>query len=291
MTTRHDNKGLRKLCEHPRRQWAKCEHPWHFNFKPRGGRPYRFSLDTHLGRHIDSKSEAEDEAAKIRMSIKAGTFGHATPRNEMTLRQLADTYLERYVAVDHANTAQEFRYSLGTICRTVVRRPTSGSAPLGDWRVADIVTDTIERFRETRLAQKTGVVGVNRNVRQLRAVFNWAIRVGYCETTPFKRGSEPVVKLAQEAKRSRRLHDGEEAALFAICAAHLRAVIDAALETGMRLGEILSLQWEQVEGLRIAASTITWLAKAEIFLPKEKTKTKRDRRIPISASSAESVGR
>ena len=33
MTTRHHNDGLRKICGCPRRQWAKCRHPWHFSFK------------------------------------------------------------------------------------------------------------------------------------------------------------------------------------------------------------------------------------------------------------------
>ena len=128
---RHANNGLRKLCEHPRRRWATCDHPWHFSFKWKDTH-YRFSLDKHLDKHVDSKSDAEDEAAKIRMAIKAGAFGQPAAREDMTLRQLADTYLERYVDVDHAATANGFRYALGTICRTVIQRPTGGSTALGD---------------------------------------------------------------------------------------------------------------------------------------------------------------
>lgn len=45
MSTRHHNDGLRKLCTCARRNWPKCSHPWHFNFKPRGGQAWRFSLD------------------------------------------------------------------------------------------------------------------------------------------------------------------------------------------------------------------------------------------------------
>ena len=56
--------------------------------------------------------------------------------------------------------------------------------------------------------------------------------------------------------------------------AHLYAVVQAALETGMRRGEILSLQWWQVR----------FEPKAEIFLPAAKTKTKADRKIPISST-------
>ncbi len=52
----------------------------------------------------------------------------------------------------------------------------------------------------------------------------------------------------------------------------LEDVITAALETGCRKGELLSLQWQQVR----------FSPRAELFLPAQKTKVKRDRRIPIS---------
>ena len=41
------NFGVRKVCACPRRQQAKCPHPWHFNFTWKG-RAYRFSLDRPL---------------------------------------------------------------------------------------------------------------------------------------------------------------------------------------------------------------------------------------------------
>ena len=51
----------------------------------------------------------------------------------------------------------------------------------------------------------------------------------------------------------------------------------------MRRGEIASLQWKQVEGVTLKGSTITWAPKASLMLPFGKTKTRRDRRIPISS--------
>jgi hypothetical protein len=166
MKARHTNHGLRKVCGCPRRAWAKCPHGWHFSFKWAGVH-HRFSLDRHLGRHVDSKNGeggAEDEAAKIRIAIKAGKFGQPQAREEMTLRQLADTYLDRYVKVERAATAGAFTLALTTICGTVLPRPTGGSVAFGAWRLTDIVTDTIERYREVRRGQGTGVVGVNRHL-------------------------------------------------------------------------------------------------------------------------------
>jgi len=284
MTDRHANKGLRKICTCARRTWSKCAHSWYLNFKPRGGKAYRLSLDKYLGKHIDSKTKAEIEAEKIRTAIRAGGFGQPAPRQEMTLRQIADTYLERYVAVERAATAVAFTGALATICRTVVPRPTGESAPFGDWRLADVVTDTIERFREVRRGQGLGVVGTNRLLEHARALYNWSLRTGYVEWSPFTRAGQAVVKLSDEHGRSRRLDadTDEEAKLLAACTPHVRAVVEAALETGMRRGEILSLQWHQVEGLKVDGSTLTWAPRAEIVLPWTKTKTRRDRRIPIS---------
>ena len=194
---RQTHHGLYKRCDCQRRTWAKCPHGWHFAFKSRDVH-YRFSLDRQLGHHVDNKTEAEKEADTLRIAIREGRFGQPAPRQEMTLRHLADIYLERYVKVERASTIYAFTWALNTICRTVVPHPTGGRTPIGDWRLTDIVTDTIERFREVRRSQGTGAVGVNRNLASLRAVFNWALRTGYVDTSPFKRASEAVVKRSAE---------------------------------------------------------------------------------------------
>lgn len=282
--TRHRNDGVYKRCDCPRRTWPKCPHGWHFAFKWADVH-HRFSLDRHLNKHIDNKTDAETEAEKIRIAIREGRFGQPAPRQEMTLRELADIYLERYVAVTHASTARAFRYAVDTICRTMVPHGASGARALGLWRLTDIVTDTIERFREVRLGE-TGQTGVNRNLQSLRALYNWSVRVGYLKDSPFKRNSEPVIAIAKrdETKRTRRLNadTDEETRVLGACGAHLRAIVECALETGMRRGEILSLQWWQVEGQRVERRSVVWAPKAELLLPAAKTKTKSDRRVPVS---------
>jgi hypothetical protein len=71
--TKHRNRGLRKRCECPRKNWAKCSHPWHFNFKWKGEH-YRFSLDREVGHPVTSKTEAEQEADRLRTAIREGRF-------------------------------------------------------------------------------------------------------------------------------------------------------------------------------------------------------------------------
>ena len=243
---RQHNGGLSKICTCPQKRWPKCRHSWHFSFKW-DDHHYRFSLDRHLGRHLDSKTDAEREAAQIRSAIQQGRFGRPAPNEAMTLQRLAGLYLERFVRVEHADP-QEYVYKFNAICQTALPYPTGGQHPFGDWRVTDIATDVILRFREHQVAEGGGRVGVNRHVRALRELFNWALRAGYVESSPFKKNGVSVIKLWKEPGRSRRLNADidEEARLLAACGLHLRAVVEAALETAMRKSEILSLTWAHV---------------------------------------------
>jgi integrase len=110
-------------------------------------------------------------------------------------------------------------------------------------------------------------------------VCNWAIAEGFLKESPFKRGSVNVVKLSPgvEAPRTRRLDDSHiERRLIQHADPHLRAVLVAALSTGCRIGELLSLQWGQVR--RDDAGEARWLV-----LPADKTKTGEARVLPIGA--------
>jgi integrase len=198
--------------------------------------------------------------------------------------RVLDTYNKRYVQLERADALGNAKYQISTIKRTNLERPDGQRHAFGDWFVTDVTTDTIERYREVRRQQAVykdskgadrisgGLVAVNRDLSFLRGCWNWAIRVGYLDKTPFKRGSEAVVRLSREPSRSRRLEKDEAERLLAACGSHLRSITEAALESGARKGELLSLQWWQVrEGTR-----------PELFFPAAKTKARRDRCVPIS---------
>ena len=229
MTTRHHNDGLRKLCGCSRRQWPKCPHPWHFNFRWQG-ETYRFSLDKQLGRHLGTRTEAKSEAETIRSAIRDGTFRDGGPvLATLTVGELLAQYHLRDLKKRRPKTADADLGPIALITRVVIPLPTTGERPFGAWAVADVTTDTIERFREVRLEAGGGAVAVNRNLALLRSAWNWAIRVGYVDLTPFKRGTEAVVKLTKELPRSRRLEAGEQGALLALCGSHLRSVVKGCL--------------------------------------------------------------
>jgi integrase len=130
-----------------------------------------------------------------------------------------------------------------------------------------------------------GETGINRTLEMLRHLFSWAVRHDYREhETPFRRKGEPDVELSKEQARHRRLHAGEEAKLTMAAGEHLRACIDAVLETGMRRGEVLGLQWQDVR--------CNSKGKAEwVVLRPETTKTDRTRTIPVSERLAKLLKR
>src|SRR5687768_5934148 len=94
--------GLRKVCGCRPATWTKCPHPWHFAFKWQGVH-HRYSLDRLLPKPVRLKTEAEQEATRIRAEIQAGTFkapGTVVPvvssaapvLPTLTVRQLLENY-------------------------------------------------------------------------------------------------------------------------------------------------------------------------------------------------------
>ncbi len=296
--TRNQDDGLRKLCDCARRTWAKCGHPWHFDYKWNGER-YRFTLDRIVGRlvkdakgkwhrdrgtlgeKITSKTAAEQEQERLRIAIREGTLQKAPEvapqRDTLTLAQLLETYRKDYIAVQRPGTHDKkgeagvnIRSQLALINGLELERLDGERRAFGQWLVADLTNATIAQFQRLRLAR--GKTAANRDLALLRHMFRWAIAQDHIDRTPFKKSGEVVIKLSQELHRRRRLQAGEADRLLAACGPHLRALVEAAIETGCRRGELLSLQWRQVR----------FEPKAEIFLSAQKTKTKRDRIVPMS---------
>ncbi|HVL66546.1 MAG TPA: site-specific integrase [Vicinamibacterales bacterium] len=285
--------GLRKICGCARRSWAKCPHPWYFDFKWNGER-YRFSLDRRVGRlvkdatgkwrrdraslgdRITNKTEAADERDRLRAEIRKGTIQEPAAsdkpqRETLTLEQLMSTYRKHYVQINRLRTLKNTEYQANLILRTELQRLDGTLRPFGQWLVADITADTIEQFQRVRLAR--GIAAANRDLSLLRAMFSWAVRRDHLDRTPFKKGTEVVVRLSKETQRHRRLQAGEAERLLEACGPRLRPLVEAAIESGCRKGELLSLQWHQVR----------FEPRAEIFLPAGKTKTKADRTVPMSS--------
>ncbi len=123
---------------------------------------------------------------------------------------------------------------------------------------------------------RAGEIGINRNLEFIRRLFNWANTKGlYERENPFHRFGRRVIKMARQQPRTRRLQPGEEERLLTAASVHLRHLIAAALDTGCRRGELLSVQWRHV------AVNEDGEPRA-LVLPAHMMKTDRGRSVPIS---------
>ena len=266
---RQRNDGIRKVCRCPRRSWSKCPHPWHFSYKW-DGTHYRFSLDRHLGRRVESKTEAKAEAERLKGEIRAGRFGPQAVPDRMRLCDLLDQYHAQHVEPHRPTTAKDERYRINFTTRTLIPRPNGSRVAFGGLDARELTTGDVELFIADRLkngkGSARGRVSINRNLALLRAAYNWGIRKDYVERTPFKVGTVSAIRFFRETPRQRRLESGEEERLLAACSPHLRSVLVAALETCCRIGELLSLQCVRCAGSRTKS----------ISLPRRRKHTEHD---------------
>ena len=74
-------------------------------------------------------------------------------------------------------------------------------------------------------------------------MMNWAVGHEYIDRTPFRRGTETLIrKLREDNQRRRRISEDEEARLVAVAPLFVRSMLIAALDMGMRQGEMLALR-------------------------------------------------
>jgi integrase len=255
---RHSDTGnVKKICGCVK--WKECAHPWYVDFQEgkevvdgkMRHRALRKKLGPLVGREPLDFADAKAEARRAIVAWKDGRDATALlPGDVVTLATLLEKYGERPGGASRDS---------GPIVKAIVN-----GRKLGEWRADVITRDMIEAFRRDR-----PTIAGNRDLALLRAAFNWAVLGGLVPATPFKVGTVSAIKLAREESRTRRLEPGEETRLLESARGGTRDLIIAALETGCRRGELLSLQWSQVRG--------------DLFLPAGKTKAKKPRRVPISS--------
>ena len=266
---RQRNHGLRKRCGCPRAKWPKCSHGWHFNFRWKGVN-HRLSLDRECSRHIQTKTEAQQEADRLRLAIREGRYGDSSrlaSLDNLTFADFAKVWEERR-GRELAN-AYDNKHRLKKVC--AFRLP--GETTFGQKPLASVTTDDIEAYRDYRKAQGLSAVTVNHDLRLLRKMFNWGLGKGYLEVTPFKRGTVTVIQLERETARSRRFQaEDDENRLLEAANEQLHGVLVALLDTACRPGEILSLQWRDVN-----------MERRELTVQAAKSKTRTGRIIPISS--------
>ena len=152
---------------------------------------------------------------------------------------------------------------------------------LGEWPLGSITDDTLEAFFGSLSAFAASTR--NQYVQLLKASFRWAAKKGYLFRSPLS--DDSALKRTKVAQRRRRLPLEEEKALLEAAGAltrgagpRLQWLIIAAIETGCRRGELLALQWADVN-----LSKRTLLVRATEAGAR---KTRQSRLLPMSSRLA-----
>lgn len=123
-------------------------------------------------------------------------------------------------------------------------------------------------YRAYRHRQKTiSETTVNRDLEAARRIFSWAVDAGILPRNPFMR----VPMIRERRKRRSVMSVVEEDLLLGACSPHLRFMVIAALDSGMRRGELLHQRWEDID-----------FPRRLLFVTHSKTPEGECREIPLS---------
>jgi len=276
---------VRKRCDCAAARQPKCEHPWYLLEHPWGGQRYAPNLTRHARvvahRELADKTDAEDYARDLINAIHAGTYREAkgytppkaTPPPTVKTGATLDTVIEAFDAAmiepdrkKRPNSKVNDRANLRRLGNIEV-----DGERLGDKVMAEIVIDDliVVRAECDELAYSTW----NKLRTNIGQVWAWALWKGHLQRTDAegRRVNDNILvtspksllekiarsKAAQrverfegtlwddilEAARELRVDDG----------GRFRDLLIALMETGARVGELLALQWKDVN---LAARTI-----------------------------------
>jgi integrase len=200
------------------------------------------------------KKEAEAELAKRVSLIAEGRYLDVKKDLKITLGELVKKYLENYQHSIKEHYCQNFKDYFGE------------STLLG--RIKYVHLETYRnhlRRKPTKYGKPRKDATVNREMSCLHHLFSKAFEWEMVEQSPFERGKSLMLK--ENNERVRFLNEAEIQSLLKHSPDYLRNIIICAINTGMRRGEILSLQWHQIKGE---------------FIYLRRTKTKEKREIPIN---------
>ena len=210
-----------------------------------------------------AKQDAHKWARETERLIEVGQFVDTTEANKTTLKTLLERY-EREVVPKKRTTGD--KYLISNIMKH----------SFVDKVLSHITSSDIAEFRDKRLNVVSGS-SVNRELSIVsdcikRAINEWGC---YIRENPVK----PSLRCEENPSRTRRLDIGEYEKLMTACKksrAFWCPIIDFAIHSAMRRGELLRLTWQMVH-----------LDKKYITLPPEITKTNKVRNVPLQLRAIE----
>ncbi len=216
---------------------------WYADFRVRGKR-YRKKLNA------QNKAQAKLLAQKLEMDIVNKQYGILNEGKAITLKKLSDEYI-KFAKMNKRSWDRDV-LSLSHILNMEVE-----GKKLGEYDIDDISPKHVLAYQEKRKQEldakfddqgkserERNYASINREIACLKHIFYLAIDWEYTEKNPVARRS---IKLFKEIRRDRFLTEDEMERLLKNTYDHTFQIVCFALNTGMRLGEILKLKWDQVD--------------------------------------------
>ncbi|MCG7639151.1 MULTISPECIES: site-specific integrase [unclassified Alteromonas] len=219
-----------------------------------------------LSKTFSRKFDAEKWAKQVELEMEQGIF-ESTATAERTL---VSSLLERFwdEVASNYRSADNIKYKLNFLSKV-----------LGHIHLIDLSVDVVREFKLYRLETVSGDTA-RKELSLLKRMVDHAMKewnIYLPKGNPFYRVSLPTKGKA----RDRRLASGEFERLMEEAKTYggsLPIVIELAIETAMRRGELINLKWDNVD-----------LHKRTAFLPETKNGTTRT--VPLSGRAVELVGK
>jgi integrase len=269
-----------KRCACDESKHNRCLHPWYMKKFLWQGRPYapnvtRWARVT-LHEDVTTRTRADVLVEQIRTQIRAGTFTSAKAANtarpvadaEMTFTQLIAAFDRDVLSVRIGDTDDASAETVDTHRRRLARLAAFEACGTRHARAVDYAL--LKRFRTSAAMQQQGRSSWGKYWGIYGRLFRYAKHAGIVPVNPCARDvlSEAeynVVRRRKPEPRTRRLRPGEEERLlraarvgrFPFDAQRLSDLIVAALECAARYGELLALQWRDLELVESGVGIIT----------------------------------
>lgn len=178
-----------------------------------------------------NRRQAERIDHEFKEELHLASMGIAEPHPEMTFSELAARFLA---------DGSPKPYHIDRLKPLLIYW---GGTELG--RMTRSRADEYRAYRH-RLKKKLSDTTINRDLEVLRHMLFWAVDEGILPKNPLSR-----VRMVRARRKPRIVVSVEEEdKLLDAAAPHLRSIVIAALDSGMRRGEILNQRWEHIDFTR-----------------------------------------
>ncbi len=215
-----------------------------------------------------TKQEARDFLSKLRIAAKEGKLEELIKPKS---KKAADAFGDYARALlDSAEWKAKRSASRNEISLKNLNRA------FKDMRLSEISPGVVRKYITERGEDGVSPATINRELSLLKSILYAAEYDGLIASNPIR--GRRVKKLEENNSREKailamNLTDDDLRRLVDSAAPHFKPILEIALITGMRRGEILKMRWKDVD-LRLGT----------IRVPAENSKTKRERFIPIDVN-------